>query len=598
MFKFATGGDEMKVVAIAPYNGLKEVIQSVKNKVNHIDMDIEIGDLEEGVKRAKEAEAKGADIIISRGGTARLIQKNVKIPVIEIEVSAYDLLRVFTLIKDSAEKKAIVGFGNVIESAKTISNLIDMEISAYTIEQEKDVVPKLKELQRNGYQIIVGDTITVHYAEALGLNGLLLTSGRESVHKALEDAVKFEKIYVPKKNKQLLPKALLDQHKKAFLIIDRDREVIYRNKQAQHIKDAINDSDLKRWIHELTTHKELKTLLEYNDEVLGLEGYFLSFDHSELICLEITIEDKQAFPPINGLKIINTASDNPLQTLNWFTANNNIMKDVIAKAKTFTLKDENVLIHGEVGTGKERLASLMHIGSNRSSYPLLVVDCEVIESDGWNQIFGDSGIIFNHLSGTVYLKKIDKLSPDNQKQLLVFMERDIPKPRFISSSTETMEQQIETEKFLYELYLVLSPLKIQIPPLRDREEDFETLVKLFINKFNYEYGREIAGIRPAALELLQKKAWLQNIDELIQFMKEVILIAKGPFINVEDVQNIEEKHALKFPVITDFPMDKSLKEIELAIIKKVFKEENENHSQTAKRLGINRSTLWRKLKDK
>lgn len=75
MFKFATGGGSMKVVAIAPYNGLKEVIRSVKNKMNHIDMDIEIGDLEEGVKLAKEAEANGADIIISRGGTARLIQK-------------------------------------------------------------------------------------------------------------------------------------------------------------------------------------------------------------------------------------------------------------------------------------------------------------------------------------------------------------------------------------------------------------------------------------------------------------------------------------------------------------------------------------------
>lgn len=509
MFKFATGGGSMKVVAIAPYNGLKEVIRSVKNKMNHIDMDIEIGDLEEGVKLAKEAEANGADIIISRGGTARLIQKNVKVPVIEIEVSAYDLLRVFTLIKDSDEKKAIVGFGNVIESAKTISNLIDVEISAYTIEHEKDVVPKLKELQRNGYQIIVGDTVTVHYTEILGLNGILLTSGKESVQKAIDDAVKFEKVYVPKKNKQILPKALLDQHEKAFLIMDKYGEIVYRNHQAQKIEGAISDDKLKRWIKELAAHKELKTLLKYKRNLLLIHGYFISFDHLELICLEITIENKQRLSLINGLKITNTSSNNSLQTLNWFTANNNIMKDAISKAKTFTLKDENVLIYGEAGTGKEQLASLMHIGSNRSSYPFLVIDCEVIDSNGWNQIFkyrsNDLGIIFNNLSGTIYLKKIDKLSIANQKLLLEFLERDEPKPRFISSSIANIDQQVNAELFLYELYLILSPLKIQIPPLRERKEDFETLVKLFINKFNYEYGREIAGIRQEALQLLQKK---------------------------------------------------------------------------------------------
>ncbi|MFA1820036.1 PrpR N-terminal domain-containing protein [Virgibacillus oceani] len=591
----------MKVVAIVPYNGLKEIIQTVKPKVKDINIEIKIGDLEKGVKLAKEAEMNGANILISRGGTAKLIKKNVKIPVIEIEVSAYDLLRVFTLIKGSSEKKAIVGFKNVVESAMTISNLIEMEISSYTIEHESDVTPKLKELQRNGYQIIVGDTITVNRAETLGLNGLLLTSGKESVQKALEEAVKFEKILVPEQYNHLLPKALLDQQDRALIVLDNEENIVYKNKSAYNLGDVISHQQLKKWVDELSKKKNIERLLEKNGQIQVLQGYLISFNNAKLNCFEITIETKQEKLQISGLKILDASSSNPLQTFNWFTAHNNIMKDVISKAKTFTIKDENVIIYGEIGTGKERLASLMHIGSRRSDYPMMIIDCENISSDNWKRIFQRPnvgyGIIYNNLNGTVYLKKVDKLSIEQQKVLLEFIESDTPKPRIISSSTINIEQQIVEGNFSHELNLILGTLKLRIPPLRERKEDFETLVKLFINKFNFEYGKEVAGIRPEALQELQKKPWLRNIDELMQFIKEVILVSNGPFINLMDIERISEEHELIMPTINSIPIDKPLKDIELAIIKKVFKEENHNYTQTAKRLGINRTTLWRKLKD-
>ncbi|WP_208587726.1 sigma-54-dependent Fis family transcriptional regulator [Gracilibacillus suaedae] len=591
----------MKVMAIAPYYGLKEVIQSVVKELKEIDVKVEIGNLEEGVKIAKEAETDGVDIIISRGGTAELIQKEVKIPVIEIEVSAYDLLRIFTLIKDNTEKKVIVGFENVIESAMTISNLLEIEVSAFTIGHEADVVPKLIELQKEDYQIIIGDTITVRNAEALGLNGLLLTSGRESVMKAFEEAIKISQIYAPLTNKQFIPKAILDKYEKAIMVVDKDKHILYRNKVATFIYKDIQNRDLEKWINEVFANGSTRTLMEYQGKLWVVNGYSLSFNKKEYACLEIAIDTNKKEKSIKGLQVITPLHDAPLQSMNWFQAKNDLMQDTITKAKAFSLQDENIWVYGEVGTGKERLAYLMHLGSERSSNPLTIIDCELMGSDDWYELLGHDqdyeGIISHNAKGTVYLKKIEKLSQTNQKGLLQYLEHAGASPRIITSSREQIKPKVDRGEFLYDLYLILSPLKLMIPPLRERKEDFEGLVKLFINKFNYDYGKELAGIRPEALEVLQNHKWSRNMDELMQVIKEVILVAEGPFIKQEEIENALVKYQSGSNLDHLISLNGTLKDMELAIIKRVFEEENQNHSQTAKRLGINRSTLWRKLKD-
>ncbi|MDX8045509.1 PrpR N-terminal domain-containing protein [Gracilibacillus sp. S3-1-1] len=591
----------MKVVAIAPYYGLKEIIQAVINEIEDIVVEVVIGDLEEGVRLAKEAELNGADIIISRGGTAELIQKEVKIPVVEIEVSAYDLLRIFTLIRDSTEKKAIVGFKNVIESALTISNLLEVEVSAYTIEYEEDVMPKLLQLQKEGYQIIIGDTITVRNAEAIGLNGLLLTSGRESVIKAFEEAVKIKQVYTPITTKELIPKTILDQHDTAIIVMDKKLHIFYKNKFAESLYKDVVRRDMDKWVQEVFENGEFRTLAESEGNLLLVSAYLLYFDKEEYACLELSLHENREGNKQKGIQVISPLHEVPLHSMNWFSAKNNLMKDTITKAKAFSLQNENVWIFGELGAGKERLAYLIHLSSERSSTPLLIIDCELTDSDDWSELLGSErngdGIISNNTEGTVYLKKIEKLALADQKALLEYVQQVASHPRLIISSREKIKQQVDQGEFLYDLYLTLSTLKLMLPPLRERKEDIERLVKLFINKFNYDYGKEIAGIRVGALEVLQNHVWSRNVDELMQVMKEVILIAEGPFINKKEIENVLVKYQAPFNFDSTIPLKGTLKDIELAIIKRVFEEENKNHSRTANRLGINRSTLWRKLKD-
>src|SRR5690625_6252369 len=118
----------LKVLVIVPYEGLFEMMKEIDREVKDIQLQIELGNLYEGVNIAKTAENEGYHVIISRGGTASMIQEAVPIPVIDIQVSGYDVLRILTLVKGFSGKAAIVGFSNITEGAATISQLLDFDI--------------------------------------------------------------------------------------------------------------------------------------------------------------------------------------------------------------------------------------------------------------------------------------------------------------------------------------------------------------------------------------------------------------------------------------------------------------------------------------
>lgn len=590
----------LKIVAIAPYQGLKELIQSTANEDSDIDVTVEIGDLHEGVQLAKLAEENGADIIISRGGTAELIRNEVKIPVIEIEVSAYDLIRVFTLVKDNPEKKAIVGFKNVIENAMTICTLLDMDISAFTVSKERDVVPKLIQLQKENYHIIVGDAITVRNAEALGMNGFLLTSGRESVLKAFDEAKKIKNLYSPFMKEALILQVIVEQSKVGIVVFNEKGSIIFINQAARHLENIFTSSILEQWGYQILSDGEIKTVVEVNGQIWSIVGSQLNYSNQIYPYIKLEPANDSTERKIQGVRVNLPEHDVTISSMNLYSSKNSSMKKTIEKAKMVCSHDEFVWITGENGTGKEQLAYLIHLGSKGAAFPFLTVDCELVPEDNWNDLLGNQnkeGIFASNENGTIYLKKIEELSLDNQKKLLDYLTIGNTSFRLIVSSTPEIEKRVARGLFAHELYYQLGQIRLVLPPLRDRVEDIEGLTQLFINKYNYDYGKQLAGMRSDALEELKNHKWPGNVDELKQVIKEAVLLARDPFIEKGEIRNLLLQNQYTDSSDNSISLTGTLKEIELDIIKKVLKEEDMNYSNTAKRLGINRSTLWRKLKE-
>ncbi|WP_353963334.1 helix-turn-helix domain-containing protein [Tepidibacillus marianensis] len=135
-------------------------------------------------------------------------------------------------------------------------------------------------------------------------------------------------------------------------------------------------------------------------------------------------------------------------------------------------------------------------------------------------------------------------------------------------------------------------------------DDIPDLVRLFLAKYNTKYGKQVVGIKSDALEILKEYSWPYNVEELDQTIEEVVFRVKDYYIEEKDLRYLKTKNVESATQMKDkktslyIPQNKTLEEIELDIMIQVLKEEKMNQSNAAKRLGINRSTLWRKIKGK
>ena len=179
----------IRVLGIAPYEGMKTLMSSVVADYPQIDLTLFVGDMEQGLEIARSNFHGDYDVVISRGGTAKMLQKNLALPVIEIDISMYDILCALKLADGLTGKTAMVSFANITSSAHLLCDLMKYNMDIYTIDSAEAVEPTLRQLQKNDYQSILCDMISNTTAKRLGLNSFLITSGVDSIRKAFDQAL-------------------------------------------------------------------------------------------------------------------------------------------------------------------------------------------------------------------------------------------------------------------------------------------------------------------------------------------------------------------------------------------------------------------------
>jgi len=285
-----------------------------------------------------------------------------------------------------------------------------------------------------------------------------------------------------------------------------------------------------------------------------------------------------------------------------------------------------VLIQGESGTGKELVANAIHYQSRRRQKPIIKINCSAIpETLLESELFGyekgaftdakesRSGLIELAQGGTVFLDEISEMKPTLQPKLLRVLEtyslrrvggkRDIKVDvRVIASTNKDLAQLVEKDEFRKDLYYRIKVMVIDLPPLRDRKEDIPVMTQYILKKLGRELGKEIKGVTSKALDLLLAYSWPGNVRELKNVMERAAILARGDLIVPEDLplelrkeQVIgKDSHSIgKWFSNSDglYP----LAEMERSYILKVLQERRGNKSETARVLGISRSTLREKL---
>ena len=178
-----------KILAVAPYEGMADILTDIAQSRDDIALTVQTGDLFTGRDIAMQLAHKNYDVIISRGGTAELIQSAVELPVIDISISVYDILLSIKLAESYNGKFVIAGFPGITANAHLLCDLLQYDIDIITFKDSADAVNHLKKAKENGCTLVLCDVTGARAAKDIGLNYNLVTSGRESIENAAAEAV-------------------------------------------------------------------------------------------------------------------------------------------------------------------------------------------------------------------------------------------------------------------------------------------------------------------------------------------------------------------------------------------------------------------------
>jgi len=282
----------------------------------------------------------------------------------------------------------------------------------------------------------------------------------------------------------------------------------------------------------------------------------------------------------------------------------------------------NVLIVGESGTGKEMIARAIHQHSGRLEKPLVPLNCAAIpETLLESELFGymrgaftdakkDRRGLFQEANGGIlFLDEISEIPLNLQAKLLRVIEDKEVRPlganqgekvdtRVISACNRDIENLVQEGRFRQDLYYRLNVIRIDLPPLRERVEDLPILVDHFIRKFAQQTKRAVQGIEPDALAALMNHRWPGNVRELEHTIERAVLLGKESTVGIRDLPPQLRAHRdSPLPLAEAASKGYTLRDLEREYIARVIENTHGNKTAAAKILGLDRTTLYRKLEE-
>jgi two-component system response regulator HydG len=301
------------------------------------------------------------------------------------------------------------------------------------------------------------------------------------------------------------------------------------------------------------------------------------------------------------------------------------MKELIDMLAMIAPSEATVLITGDSGTGKELIAKSIHHNSSRKDHPLIIVNCAALtETLLESELFGHEkgaftgadkrreGRFMQANRGTIFLDEIGETSSPMQAKLLrVIQEREIQRVggeetlsvdvRILAATNRNLEEDVKSGKFREDLYYRLNVVMLNVPSLSDRQDDIPLLAQYFLEKYAEKNRKPVKGFSPLAMDMLLKYEWPGNVRELENTIERAVILLPGEHITEKELpSNITEPYSEKRDWVEqpkELAANRPLEEIEKEAILATLEAAGGNKSETARRLGINRKTLHKKLKD-
>jgi PAS domain S-box-containing protein len=306
-------------------------------------------------------------------------------------------------------------------------------------------------------------------------------------------------------------------------------------------------------------------------------------------------------------------------TVQDIISKNHVIQKIFAILPYIAESDSTVLIQGPSGSGKELFARAIHNLSQRKKGPYVVVNCgalpdTLLESELFGYKKGaftgatkdKAGRISLAEGGTLFLDEVAELSLSLQVKLLRFLQEKEYEPlgavstlkadvRIITATNRDLTEQKEKGKFREDLYYRLNVIKLELPPLSERREDIPLLLEHFITTFNLKMDKRIIGASDEVMNVLMHYSFPGNVRELQNIIEHAFVLCRDSIIELRHLPQEIKQKAETIQLQPSSPSEK-LRQTEVRLIKEALQQHNGNRTRTAQELGIDKSTLWRKMK--
>ena len=635
---------------VVPYPELMEQVKKVV--ANHPEREKVNADVQAlRVDEIPDIPAGTYDAIIARGYTAQktLTKYSETTPTIRVHISGYDIIRAVYECREKYHPKkiAICGLDESLSEAAGVCKILGVEANVYAPVRNQDLPQVLNKAIEDGCDALVSGYSANLLAGKMGLNSVVIQTGAAALSQAMDEAIYMvERIRHERVISQMY-KTIIYSSDAGLLYVDREGIIRVRNHVARQMNGnvSIMGKSLKMvisWLEPLFCSVMKNGKVE--TRLISIPGSKITVSvkcspviaNNELSGVVFNLTDVTQIQELES-QIRRKLSERGLKaryTFDQIIHKSKEIDRVIQLAGRYAASDSKVIIIGETGTGKELFAQSIHNASKRKNGPFVAVNCaalpeNLLESELFGYVEGaftvtskggKMGLFEQAHGGTLFLDEVGEISMAIQTKLLrVLQERQVRRigdnkvinvdVRIISATNKSIRKMADVGQFRRDLVYRLDVLRLFLPPLREREADVELLFVNQLQGMAKRNGQLPVKIEAGVFPLLCQYPFFGNIRELRNIAERVFVLHEGDIINAHDV------HEALYPA--DLDMDPSfaistgtgLAELtetqeqnsenflgEEERLRQALKISGGNKGKAAKLLGIDRSTLWRRMK--
>lgn len=615
------------------------MLEQARNVIREDELDIDILKViktSDSVYEARQAVEQGAEVVLARGVQAAFIRQYTNIPVAELTLTGQEIgLMIASAKKKVPDKKcpqiALIGFKNMFSDTTYADELFDIRLKFYDITAIEQAAEKVDLAIQEGADVLLGGDTVNALAAQKGIPAQFIDSTEESIRSAIGVAKKMILTAEAEKNFTAQFETVLDNSYNGILEIDENKEIMIVNRAGEELfhkkASQLEGTALEKVIPELEQR--------YIDDVLsGKRDSFMTSVYVAGVPMMLTAAPIQYENKIRGAIISlyrnasvrkNDADELHSYYLKGYVAYAHFsdiritgkeMEYCVEISKMYALSKNPVLICGEDGTDKEKLAQCIHNNSSYKAGPFVAVNCSgMTEQMQVDRLFGNpdaedesmkKGALAIGDHGTIVISEIEKLSLLCQYRLYrairydSLIQNDLERSqtldnRIIAITGADLYQYVEQGRFRQDLYYLLNSLTVEIPPLRKRPQDIRAIVEDCRVRFTKRYAR-FPKIAEDAMEALAGFGWQGNEIQLESFCERLFLTSPKKTITSDYVY---------FLLDTLYPVKERISEDgttviyqhpEAARLTELLEKHQGNRSAVAKELGISTTTLWRRMK--